>query len=128
MTREQQQKGNKAKHDKLTEKQKAFAKEYVKTKNGTQSILSAGYRTSKKGASALAVENLAKPSIREEIAKLLADSGIEMATVLDIHRRNLVQDKHLPTSQKAVNDYYELVGLKDQKTDTSVKVAFIVEK
>lgn len=127
MTNEDRAKGNKAKHAKLTAKQKAFAREYAKTKNGTQSALAAGYGTNEKGASAIAVENLAKPRIREEIARLLADNDIELQEVLRIHKRNLTQSKHLPTSQKAVNDYYELVGLKDQPDTTRVKIGFIIE-
>ena len=130
MTAKDRAKGTKAKHDKLTAKQKAFAKEYAKTNNGTQSALAAGYGngTNAKGASVEATRNLANPKIRAEIAKLMADNDIELANVLAIHKRNLEQDKHLPTSQKAVNDYYELVGLKREQEQTAVQIAFVVEK
>lgn len=54
---------------KLTEKQKKFCIEYVKTGNATQSALKVGY--SKKNARNIASENLAKPNIKEYIAKLM---------------------------------------------------------
>jgi hypothetical protein len=58
----------------------------------------------------------------------MADIDIELKGVLSIHKRNLEQEKHLPTSQKAVNDYYELVGLKNQPDTTKVNVAFVIER
>ena len=54
---------------KLTEKQKRFADEYIKTGNATQSAIEAGY--SKKTARSIGSENLAKPDISEYIAKRL---------------------------------------------------------
>lgn len=123
-------KGTRARNNpqRLTEKERRFVREYVKTGNGTQSALAAGYNTNAKGASVIASSNLAKLRIREEVAKVMAENDIELHNVLAIHKRNLEQDKHLPTSQKAVNDYYELVGLKEQKSENSVNIAFVVEK
>lgn len=123
-------KGKAIRHSKtqLTEKERRFIKEYVKTGNGTRSVLAAGYDTNAKNASVVANANLKRLKIREEIARLMADNDIELHNVLKIHKRNLEQDKHLPTSQKAVNDYYELVGLKEQKNENSVNIAFVVEK
>ena len=54
---------------KLTEKQKRFADEYIKSGNATQSAIEAGY--SKKTARSIGSENLAKPDISEYIAKRL---------------------------------------------------------
>jgi len=53
------------KEKKLTPKQKAFAREYVKEGNGTQAAIKAGY--SKKAAQEIAYENLRKPQIKEVI-------------------------------------------------------------
>lgn len=129
MTKDDRAKGTAQRGKRLTAKQRAFAKEYVKTNNGTKSVRSAGYEVANdKVAGAIAVENLAKPLIRQEIARLLEDNDIELSNVLAIHKRNLVQDKHLPTSQKAVNDYYELVGLKNQPETNKVNIAFVIEK
>jgi len=129
MTPEKQEKGRQSRADKLSAKQVAFAQEYAKTKNGTRSIMASGYNVKSAAvASAMANENLAKPKIREAIAELLRENDIELANVLAIHKRNLEQSKHLPTSQKAVNDYYELVGLKEQQDTNKVNIAFVIEK
>jgi phage terminase small subunit len=53
------------KEKKLTPKQKAFAREYVKEGNGTQAAIKAGY--SKNTAQEIAYENLRKPQIKEVI-------------------------------------------------------------
>jgi phage terminase small subunit len=53
------------KEKKLTPKQKAFAREYVKDGNGTQAAIKAGY--SKNAAQEIAYENLRKPQIKEVI-------------------------------------------------------------
>ena len=127
MTIEKQNKGRANRKGKLTPKEKKFSKEYAKTLNGTQAVLASYDTKSTNVASAMAVENLAKPRIREEIARLLSDNDIELSEVLSIHKRNMVQGKHLPTSQKAVNDVYELLGLKDQQNTTKVNIAFVIE-
>ncbi len=112
-----------------THKEKAFIKEYAKTLNGTQSALKVYDTNSANSASVIASDNLAKPRIRLEIERLLNDNGIQVDEVFSIHRRNMLQDKHLPTSQKAVDSFHELLGLKDtSKADNDVKVAFIIQK
>lgn len=120
-----------------TAKQKAFAREYAKTLNGTQSALKVykvkgnkavnanGYHT----AHQIAVENLQKPAVRQEIEMLMRANNIEVSEVFNIHRRNMLQDKHLPTSQKAVDSFHEMLGLKNSdKPSSDVKIAFIIEK
>lgn len=54
---------------KLTDKQKRFCIEYVKSGNATQSAIKVGY--SKKNARNIASENLAKPNIKEYINELM---------------------------------------------------------
>lgn len=54
---------------KLTDKQKKFCIEYVKTGNATESAIKAGY--SKKTAKEVGYENLTKPHLKEYIAKLM---------------------------------------------------------
>lgn len=51
----------------LTKKQKGFVEDYLDTGNGTQSILNNYDTDNPKVASVMAVENLAKPSIREAL-------------------------------------------------------------
>ncbi|MEI5991430.1 hypothetical protein A5881_002965 [Enterococcus termitis] len=61
---------------KLTEKQRAFAEEYVLNfGNGTQAAIKAGY--SKKTARVIAKENLTKPNIQEYIKKITAQANQE---------------------------------------------------
>ena len=112
-----------------TAKQKAFAREYAKTLNGTQSALAVYDTTDPPTASSIAMQNLSQPIIRQEIERLLKSNDIEISEVFSIHRRNMLQDKHLPTSQKAVDSFHELLGLKDSaRSDNSVKIAFAIEK
>ena len=112
-----------------TPKQKLFAREYAKTLNGTQSALKAYNTTNPKSASVMAVDTLAIPSVRKEIETLLRKNNIEVSEVFSIHRRNMLQDKHLPTSQKAVDSFHEMLGLKEQaRAGNDVKIAFIIEK
>lgn len=54
---------------KLTDKQKRFCIEYVKSGNATQSAIKVGY--SKKNARNIASENLTKPNIKEYINELM---------------------------------------------------------
>ena len=73
---------------KLTEKQKKFCREYVKTLNATQSAITAGY--SKKTANEIGCENLTKPSIQEyiqnEIAKEVKEDYKDTNSILgEIH-------------------------------------------
>lgn len=55
----------------LTGKQKAFVKEYVKTKNGLQSALKAYETTDPNVAKVIASDNLTKPNIRRTIDEYL---------------------------------------------------------
>ena len=61
---------------KLTHKERGFVKDYVATRNGTQSILN-NYdvhgKDPAKTASVMAVENLAKPRIQKTIAEMIPD-------------------------------------------------------
>jgi len=54
---------------KLTERQKMFCKEYIVDLNATQACIRAGY--SEKTAKQIGSENLSKPYLQEEIARLM---------------------------------------------------------
>ncbi len=123
------QKANKAKHSKLTRKQIEFTKEYVATLNGTQSALKVYDTTSANVASVIGAENLAKPRIKAEIERLLGQNDIQIAEILTVHKRNMLQEENLPTSQKAIGDFYDILGMRNtDKPTTDVKIAFIIEK
>ncbi len=112
-----------------TTKQKIFSKQYAKTRNATQSAMIAYETNDVRTAQSIGSENLSKPVIRQEIARLLQSNNIEISEILTIHKRNLMQNKHLPTSQKAVGDFYTILGLNQNEKPTSeVKIAFIIEK
>ena len=59
----------------LTEKQKKFCREYVKSLNATQSAIKAGY--SKDTAQQMGSENLSKPVIQEYIQSVLEKQEIK---------------------------------------------------
>ncbi|RPJ32714.1 MAG: terminase small subunit [Nitrosopumilales archaeon] len=61
---------------KLTTKQTRFIKEYIKTGNGMQSAIKAGY--SKKTAGEMAYENLNKPQIKLKIEKAMSKEAEEL--------------------------------------------------
>jgi len=62
----------------LTEKQKAFCREYIVDLNATQAAIRAGY--SQKTARQIATENLSKPAIQEAI-RVLQDERAERTQV-----------------------------------------------
>lgn len=64
------------KEQKLTLKQQRFIKEYIKTGNGTQSAIKAGY--SKHTAREIAKENITKPYIKEKIEKVMSQEAEEI--------------------------------------------------
>lgn len=114
---------------KLTAKEQAFVKDYVVTKNGTQSALKVYDTTSPHTASVIASENLTKVRIRSEVERLMSQNDVEISDVLRVHKRNMLQDINLPTSQKAVSDFYEILGMKAQdKPSNDVKISFNIEK
>lgn len=56
---------------KLTQKQEIFCKEYIIDFNASRSALAAGY--SKKTSPSMGAENLKKPQIQEELARLMTE-------------------------------------------------------
>ena len=107
-------------------RKKKFIKEYVKTGNGTQSVIKAGY--SPNGAHVTANRLLSNATVRAEVVEAFEKQGLSMDEVMETHARNIKQDKHLPTSQRAIDSYYELTGVKKQDTTTNNTVAFIIEQ
>jgi len=73
------------KKKKLTLKQAKFTKEYLKSGNGTQAAIKAGY--SKNSAHDIASENLRKPEIKEAVASAAEKLGINPEYVLGNYKR-----------------------------------------
>ena len=110
-------------------RKKKFIREYVQSGNATQSAMKAGYSPNNaKAASVTAVRLLANASVRAEVVEAFEKQGLSMDEVMETHARNIKQDKHLPTSQRAIDSYYELTGVKKQDTTTNNTVAFIIEQ
>jgi len=68
---------NKKPRKRLTLKQKAFADNYIKTKNGTKSALKVYNTTDNLTARVISSENLTKPNIQNYIASVLDDDLLE---------------------------------------------------
>lgn len=113
----------------LTPKQRRFIANYVQTSNATQSVVEAGYKVADRNvAGSIAVENLQKPAIRAEIERALAENGLTPDAVAKIHHRNMEQKDHLPTSQRAVDSYWDLKAAKEGKTDFYNPIQITIHK
>ena len=125
---EQVKKALETKATRLTPKQKAFAEEYVKRQNGTQSALKVYDTTDINTAGMIASDNLSKPKIRMEILSLLEQNNIKLGEVFTTHKRNMLQTESLPTSQKAVSDFYNILGMtNNDKPTSSTNIAFVID-
>ena len=56
----------------------------------------------------MAVENLNKPSIRQEILKRMEERGLNGDTIATIHKRNIKQSKNYAASNTALDMLYQL--------------------
>lgn len=109
--------------------EKAFPAAYVENGlNGTQAYLSVKPEVKEITASSEASKLLRKPSIREAISEAMITAGLTVEEAMKTHKRNMLQDKHFPTSQKAVEDVYQLAGMMDSEKNTSIQVGIIIEK
>ena len=112
-----------------TAKQTRFAQEYVKDLNGANAAEVAYNVNNRHTARSVAAENLAKPVVRAEIERLLAENGVQTNEIINIHAQNMRQRKHLPTSQKAVESFERMLGIDGGNDDSgnTVNIAVVVE-
>lgn len=102
---------------KLTIKQRRFVREYLKTGNGTQSALKAGY--SKKTAGAIAFENLKNPKInkliKEEREEALRECGIDAKYIVQNFKKIFSSNsRHIPLTRiYTKGDQVKIVKIKD---------------
>lgn len=115
---------------KLTPKQREFARKYVELGTATDAYRAAydAENMAQPSVHTEAARTLKIPSVSTEIERLFAAHGMEMSDVLSIHARNMRQEEHLPTSQRAVGDYYELTGMKKSAATPTVNVAFVINR
>lgn len=78
----------------LTKKQRKFVNEYADTGNGTQSVIAAEYDVKDNDVAAvIAVENLRKPKIQEELRKLGFDSNNAKRVISEILNDETIEPK-----------------------------------
>lgn len=79
----------------LTKKQRKFVNEYADTGNGTQSVIAAAYNVKDNDVAAvIAVENLGKPKIQEELKKLGFDSNNAKRVISEILNDETIEPQH----------------------------------
>ena len=97
---------------------KKFAKKYVETGgNATQALLAVNPKITHHSAGVKGFKELEKVSVRMEILKLCEDNGLELKEVVKTHKRNIAKD--WPTSQQAIRDYYDIIGLNSEASKNS---------
>lgn len=115
---------------KLTPKRKKFARAVVSTGEYTKAYRAA-FDTSDMQLSTIheeASRTASIPQVRAEIERLLQRSGTDVDEILAIHRRNMLQENHLPTSQRAAESFEEMLGLKQAAAAPTVNVAFVINR
>lgn len=75
-------------------------------------------------------KTLSNPIVREKIQELLNQRQLTVDNAIEIHKRNMFQEKHLPTSQKAVELVYELQGVikRGESGGNTVNVGIVVKE
>lgn len=111
---------------KLTDKQQRFCKEYIVDLNATQAAIRSGY--SEKTAKEIGCENLTKPNVVEEIAKLKAGR----AEKLEIKSDDILRQLDI-LRKSNISEYVNLVtreietGATDNKGKTKSSTVQVVE-
>lgn len=114
----------------LTIKQKLFCRHYVETLgNGTEAVLRAGYKLSKKSgrpdknlAKSIASENLTKPDILAYINSLIEKAGLNDENVATQHWFLVNQNADLSVKTRAIDMYYKLKGKYTQTDNVDVEI------
>lgn len=120
---------------KLTDKQRAFCREYCRDWNGTQAAIRAGY--SEATAAVISCENLIKPNIQEYINLIKNDleelCGISRKRVMDEHIKLAFNSiAHLHNTWIERKEFEELTeeqksGIAEISTQTRTEYAFNIE-
>ncbi len=99
----------------LTDKQRLFVAEYVRTKNATQAALFAGY--SKKTAKVVGAQNLSKLNIQKEIAKKL--KAIESETIIGAKE---IRERLTKIARREEFEEVQIVSRKGNSKNKDVKL------
>lgn len=122
---------------KLTEKQKKFCREYIKTLNATQSAIKAGY--SEKTAYSIGNENLSKPEIAQYIQKILdkqkvkdyQDTDLILNEILSIAMGSCIDDLKASDRLKALEllSRYNNLFEKEKKSEApTIEINYVGDK
>ena len=98
------------KKPRLSLKQKIFVKETVRTLNPTEAARIAYNAKKDQTSRVIASENLAKPYLREAIEERLEEAGITDDLLFSEHKKVIIQSKHLPSKNGAIDMAYKLKG------------------
>lgn len=121
----------------LTQKQKRFCEEYIKTANASASAVAAGY--SKKTAGAIGAENLKKPQIAayikkridEQDATLVADSNEILKFYTAVMRGEVKDqfglDSSLTDRLKAADSLAKRLAAAEQKPNVGDSIRVVID-
>lgn len=122
--------GKRGKNSGLTPKEREFCRNFVELRNGAEAVRRSYDISNPKSGTprVMANELLRKEHIRNEIELLMFKAGLDMLDVIQVHKRNMMQEDDLSVSQRAVKDYYQVTGKLQNDSKPEMKVAFIIEE
>lgn len=110
-----------------TIKQRQFVREYLENGgNGTQAALAVYDANNDNTAKAIASENLTKPTVREEIARVMAEIGFNSDYVVKKHFALMDSDDE-KIAVSALREWYAVTGAYAPKRAESVRVTATLE-
>ena len=115
---------------KLTYKQEAFSRAYIKNKmNGVKTAKEVYNPTTYGSAHAIASENIQKPAVKKRIDELLNEILPE-DKALSILNRNITQEKNIPASNQALDMAFKIKGAyaPEKKLTVSLTVNQVLER
>ena len=90
---------------------KIFTTKYIENgMNGTKTIQDINPAMSSKVAGVTATRLLGKASIQASIEKVMEENGLSNDLVINAHKENIIQKKHLPSRNQAIEMYYKIKG------------------
>lgn len=92
----------------LSLKQKVFIDKTLETLSPTEGAMVAYDVKKRTTASAIATENLSKPTIREEILRRLEEKEVNVDTSVGTLKRNIKQSKNYAASNTALDMFFNL--------------------
>ena len=96
---------------KVSIKEKVFTANYIANgMNGTKAVQDIKPAMSNAVAGVTATRLLKKASIQQSIEKVMQENGLNNDLVIQAHKENIIQKKHLPSRNQAIDMYYKIQG------------------